>query len=340
LNSLADNLTVRTLPNSIIGVKTAVVSRQLRIANIERLRITSVFAVVSFHTHKWFPNNLCFVGLIILLLCSCAFVVNKPEAYGLVDLTKRKTRRLMVPWVFWSVVYGGLGLAKMILRNVSFSDVFSPMMLLTGTRIHLWYLPFVFVAAMLIGFVHRRIRNIPERFKIVPAILIGALSVLTFSIMQSYVDLWTPLVQWALGLPAIPLGFALGRIMLVQDVRHRRNYYLLATLSTAVAAIACIVLVRLANEMHLNYGIIIAMRYSISVAIICSALYWQGHLDAISRELASLSYGIYLIHPLVIAPFYLFGIAEQHPLVLLFLVLSVSSLITHIMRKTPLKQFV
>jgi len=340
LDILIGNNTMNTKICLPLEAAPEVASVKYRIASIERLRIISIYAVVSFHTHAWFPHSLCFVGLIILLLCSCAFVVNKPETYGLGDLAKRKAERLLVPWLFWSVVYGGLGLAKMIIKNVSFSDVFSAKMLLTGTRIHLWFLPFVFVAAIFLGFVHRRIVRLTERFVIIPGILIGALAVLACSMIQSYVMLWTPLVQWALGLPAIPLGFALGRTMLVQDSRHRRDFYLLATLSTATVAVASVVFAWLDHGAYLKFGIIYATRYFVAVAIVCSGLYWQGHLDTISRKLASLSYGIYLIHPLILIPFYQFGIGIQHPLVLLFVVLFISSLVTFILKKTSFRRFV
>jgi len=148
LNLLVENQTVKTLFQSIAGVKPAVVSRQPRIANIERLRIISAFGVASFHTHDWYPRSIGMASVIILLLSFCAFVVNKPEPYGV------------------------------------------------------------------------------------------------------------------------------------------------------------------------------------------------AKLDSVSANLALLSYGIYLVRPLVLVPLYHFGIALQHPLLLLFLVLSISLLITFILRKTPLKQFV
>lgn len=340
MDSFVEDQVVKPTFRSIEEVEPAIVTKKTRIANIERLRIISIYAVVSFHSHQWFPDSLCFVGLIILLLCSCAFVVNKSEVCGQADLIKRKAKRLLMPWVFWSMAYGGLGLVKMVIENVSFSDVFSPTMLLTGTRAHLWFLPFVFVAAIFLGFVHRMIVKVSERVVIVTAIMIGALAVLVCSIIQSYVMLWTPIVQWALGLPSIPLGFALGRILLVKDDRHKRNYYLLANLSTAIVAITSVLFVWLGNVTYSRFGIIYTMRYCVSMVLICSALYWQGALDIISRELASLSYGIYLIHPFVVITFYEFGIAIEHPLVLLFLVLFISSLIVFVLKKTPFRWFV
>ena len=111
-------------------------------------------------------------------------------------------------------------------------------------------------------------------------------------------------------------------------------------LSTLAACVGCIVFDRLSHGIWLNYGSKFAVRCFVSLVIFCAALHWRGKLDPISASLASSSYGIYLVHPLVLVPFYRLNIAIQHPLLLLFLVLSVSSMITFILRKTPLKQFV
>ena len=340
MNLLVGNHTVKTLFQSITGVKTSAVSRQSRIANIERLRIVSAFGVASFHTHGWFPRSIGVVGFIILLLSYCAFVVNKPEPYSVVKVARRKARRLLKPWLFWSIIYGGLSLAKMVVENVSFSEVFSPTMLLTGTRIHLWFLPFAFVAALLLVLIHRRVVNIPDSFTITTAISIGALCVFGCSIIQSHLQPPTPLAQWVLGLPAIPIGFAIGRIKILQRTEDRTKYFMLVILSTLAACVGCVAFDRLSHGIWLNYSSKFAIRYFVSLVIFCAALHWRGTLDVVSEKMASLSYGIYLIHPLVLVPFYQLGIAVQHPLLLLFLVLSVSSIITFILRKTPLKQFV
>ena len=340
MNLLVGNHTVKTLFQSIAGTKSAVVSRQPRIANIERLRILSAFGVASFHTHGWFPRSIGVAGFIILLLSYCAFVVNKPEPYGVAKVAKRKAERLLKPWLFWSFIYGMLGLAKMVYENVSFSDVFSPTMLLTGTRIHLWFLPFAFVAALLLAWVHRKIVGIRDSYTVITSISIGALCVFGCSIIQSHLRPPTPLAQWILGLPAIPIGFAIGRIKILERTEDRKKYFVFVIFSALAACVGCILFDRLSHGVWLNYSSKFAVRYFVSLVIFCAALHWRGKLDLISARIASLSYGIYLIHPLVLVPFYQFNISIQHPLLLLFLVLSVSSLITFILKKTPLKQFV
>jgi peptidoglycan/LPS O-acetylase OafA/YrhL len=340
LYSIVENHTVKTLFQSITGGKSAVVSRQPRIANIERLRILSAFGVASFHTHGWFPRSIGVVGFIILLLSYCAFVVNKPEPYSVSKVAKRKARRLLKPWLFWSIIFGGLGLAKMVHENVSFSEVFSPTMLLTGTRTHLWFLPFAFVAALLLVLIHRRIVDIRDSITITTAITIGALCVFICSIIQSHLHPPKPLAQWILGLPAIPIGFAIGRIKILERAEDRKKYFVFIILSILAACVGCVAFDRLSHGIWLNYSSKFAIRYFVSLIIFCAALHWRGTLDVVSESIASLSYGIYLIHPLVLVPFYQFSIAVQHPLLLLFLVLSVSSVITFILKKTSLKQFV
>ena len=340
MSSIVENQTVKTSFQSIAGTKTKVVSRQHRIASIERLRIISAFGVVSFHTHEWFPRSIGMVGVIIFLLSFCAFVVNKPEPPSIAKVARNKAQRILKPWLFWSLIYGMLGLVKMVYEHVSFSEVFSPTMLLTGTRSHLWFLPFAFIAALLLAFIHRKIVGIRESYTIISAIFIGALCVFGCSIAQFYLYAPTPLAQWIFGLPAIPLGFAIGRIKILPDARVMKKYFMLLILLTLVASIGCVIFVRLNHGTWIDYSIKFAVRYFVSSLIFCAALVWRGKLDFISAGLASLSYGIYLVHPLVLIPFYQFSIAIQHPLLLLCLVLSISSLITFILKKSPLKQFV
>jgi surface polysaccharide O-acyltransferase-like enzyme len=328
-------------PSRLISeARSPIASRQHQIANIERLRILSAFGVASFHTHDWFPRSFGIVGFIVLLLTFCAFVVNRPEPYGFGDLAKRKAERLLKPWLFWSAIYGALGLVKVIRMDVPFSDVFSATMFLTGTRIHLWFLPFAFVAALLLVLVHRRMTKAPETYNIAAAVLVGMICVLGCSIVQTWIELRTPLLQWTLGLPAIPLGFAIGRIMILPERKDRRNLCLLVVLSTAAALGVYTALLWLERGAWFDPGSEFIVRYGISTVLVCLALLWPGRLDSTSRTFGSLSYGIYLVHPLVVVFLCQLGIFVQQPLLLLFLVLAISGTITLVFKKTLLRQFI
>jgi peptidoglycan/LPS O-acetylase OafA/YrhL len=339
LDLLVANKTVKTVFCLMRGAEPEVAAPQDRIANVERARILSASAVVCFHafSESSLARNVGTVGILIFLLSFCAFVANRTESRDLSEVAKRKSRRLLKPWLFWSVVYGALVVAKVIFRGVPISEAFHPTMLLVGTRTHLWFLPFAFAGALFVAIVCQRIGSVPKRFNIVAAILIGALCVCVCSILQSRFQPPTPLRQWILGTPAIILGLAVGRITLVQKARERRNLYLLAALSTAVA---CIAVVLLCGGPSSDYAAKFAIRYCISVAVLCSALHWQGSLDPISRKLASLSYGVYLVHPLVLIFLHELRIAVQHPLVSLLLAMFISAVVTEVLKKTPLRQFV
>jgi peptidoglycan/LPS O-acetylase OafA/YrhL len=105
----------------------------------------------------------------------------------------------------------------------------------------------------------------------------------------------------------------------------------LATLSTFLTTVVLA---------WLKYNSLFAIRYSISVAVICAALSWHGNLDPVSKKLALLTYGVYLMHPMVVTFLGQLGIATGYPWVLLLLVVTISLATTFILQKTPMRQFV
>jgi peptidoglycan/LPS O-acetylase OafA/YrhL len=340
LNSLAGNSIMKTLFDSLLGARPAVVSRGYRVANMERLRIFAASAIVFFHMCSDLPiaRHLGTVGILVFLISFSAFVVNRPKPLDLESTVRRKAQRLLKPWLFWSVVYSVVVLAKVLYKNVPLSDAFQWTMLLTGSRIHLWFLPFAFVIAILLVLIHRAVADIPAIFTIVIAILAGALCVLGCSIIQSFTQPPTPLRQWILGTPAIFLGLAVGQITLQRRAEDRRNLYLFAVLSMAAV---CAVHVWIFNGLWADYAAKFAVRYFASVTLVCFALHWQGNLDQISRKLASLSYGVYLVHPLVLVFLCELNIGVQHPLASLVVVLVISAGTAHILRKIPfMRQFI
>ena len=340
VNSLAGDSIARMLFDSVLAARPAAVSGGYRIANIERLRILSAAAVVCFHTcgDLSIARHLGTVGILVFLISLCGFVVNRREPLDPASTMKRKARRLLKPWLFWSIVYGFLPLVKVVYKGVPFSDAFSWTMLVTGTRTHLWFLPFAFAAALLLAFINRALADVSNPRAVMGAIVVGALGVFGFSIVQSCLQPPTPLRQWVLGAPAIFLGLAVGRITLQHKAEDRRNLYLLTILSPLAAYAA---LAWLFSGSWLDYAGTFAFRYCASVAVICFALQRQGTLDPISKKLSSLSYGIYLVHPLIMVFLAEFRVPVRNPLLLLPLVLLISAVITDVLKRLPfVKQFV
>jgi peptidoglycan/LPS O-acetylase OafA/YrhL len=301
-------------------------------ANVDRLRILAAIGVASFHTHPAFPRCIGVISFIILMLSFGAFVANRQHKYDIGDLARRKTRRLLKPWLFWSAVYAAVGLIKVFIEDVSFSEVFSPSMLLTGTRIHLWFLPFAFIAALILAQVHNATTKQNELPKIYLGIAVGILCLLICSAVLRYADPGAPIRQWMLGIPAVPLGFALGRTLILSDPRQRRNIYVLVSVLIAAAGAA------LAWQ---GISRRLALSHCVAIPIVCASLYWPGDLDSVSRRLAALSYGIYLSHPLVVTMLAKCGLDNsQSPALLLLAVVSVSTIITLFLKRTPANEFV
>ena len=60
-----------------------------------------------------------------------------------------RARGLLLPWLAWSAVYGGVKVAEAVVGGQPPGNAFAPWMLLTGPAIHLWFLPFAFAASLL-----------------------------------------------------------------------------------------------------------------------------------------------------------------------------------------------
>lgn len=342
LNSLAASGMIRAVLHLALGAKPEVVPCGYRIANVDRLRVLSVSAVVFFHmcSDSVWARHLGTIGILVFLLSLSIFVVNRPGQLDLAEVLRRKTQRLLKPWLFWSTVYGMVALLKVLhpTRGVPFSDAFGWTMLLIGTRIHLWFLPFSFVAVMLLALIHRAITGASNSFVITAAIVLGTLSVAGCAMIQSCVQPPTPLRQWILGAPAMFLGLAIGRIMLQEKAEDKRNLYLFTVL---LMGAVCAVFLWILSGLWADYAGKFAIRYCVAAALVCFGLHWQGSLDPISKKLASLSYGIYLVHPLVEIVLSELGIAVERPYVSLLLVLVFSALAADVIKRTPFfRQFI
>jgi len=77
-----------------------------RIANIDRLRIVAAVGIVWFHTMGAPYRRIGYTGLPIFLLVFFSLILRSTHADSTAQFLKRRWDRLMVPWLFWSIVYG------------------------------------------------------------------------------------------------------------------------------------------------------------------------------------------------------------------------------------------
>lgn len=194
-----------------------------------------------------------------------------------------RARRLLLPWVLWSLLYGLLIVRGAYRAGLPLFDAFSPTVLLTGTALHLWFLPFAFVAILACRLVQVWIpRNSTGLFLFLGIFVSG--TVATAFALEAHGRV-APGEQWLSATPAVLLGFAL---VLAERVR----WGLALVLCVALSVFSTL---RLSG---LPYG---TMEYLITSVLTVAILAWPVAARPCTVLLSQLSIGIYLVHPLAMS---------------------------------------
>jgi hypothetical protein len=110
--------------------------------------------------------------------------------------------RLLRPWLIWSAVYGSLKLAEVLVVGKPFSSEFELSMLLTGPAIHLWFLPFAFLACLA---VYPLARIWPAGG---PSVTGPQAALALVALVMLWAGQSGPLEKWVYVLPSLFLGLA------------------------------------------------------------------------------------------------------------------------------------
>lgn len=292
-----------------------------RIWALEYLRILAAFGIVWFHNSAVPLHWLGLSGLWVFLLISFMLLSRTAPNEPFAAFAAAKARRVMVPWVFWSALYLLFGLGRFWRHGTPFYEEW---MLLTGFSLHLWYLPYLFGAAVALYFVRRSNAAIDG-----PA---GVLFLVTVALaMLAANGVWhpdtPPFAQWMTAVPVTLLGYALGRIALVRDARFRRAAVMVLAVCVTVVCIARLFI----PGRHGQDGVTVLLGFGAFVA--------AGALPlpptAAVRMLSPLTLGIYLIHPLVMDMFSRL-VGESASLLRVVMVFAVCAVVVYGMKKIPI----
>ena len=300
-----------------------------RWANIERLRILALLEIVGFHAATDRVFFIGGVGLAAFLILTNLFNCTASDKRGFRQFARDKINRLLWPWIFWSAVYGALRIAFAILRGNPIGSEFDALMVLYGTNVHLWFIPFAMVSGIVVGYVQSRTRALPHGPVIATSATIGA-GVLLVSAYVPLNQFPTPFSQFTYAAAAPFIGFAMGRTLLIESSTARR----FTRIALCVAAVA--------------FGVVayflpierMAVRYAIMVIVITIALVWPGKNDWLTRRLTPLLLGVYLVHPLLIRLSKQSDWSDQYVLPYAVAIFIASAFTVWAMRKTVLKRFV
>lgn len=288
--------------------------RAARLAGIEVLRLVAAAGIVWFHAGA--PGAVIgYGGLPVFVLLSVAFAAEAaalpPEA-----VVRAQARRLLVPWLAWSGVYALLRVAEAVARGeppVAWAD---PWMLLTGPVLPLWYLPFAFA-------VTTAVRVARPRRAPVAWCAAGAGLLVLVAVLLPRLAVPPPVPQWVFVAPSVLLGLGLAGVPRGPGARRLAA----GLVGAAVAATAAAALLG---------GGRFALPYLVGVA--ACAVAWCVDLPAAPRlrAVTDLAFGLFLVHPLVLAVALLS--LPPRSVVVAAVTLAASAALAALMRRTLARQ--
>ena len=253
-----------------------------RNGTLDIARLIAAFGIVLFHSGA--PGRsigyaaLPFFLILLVLLGLPAASHQRFERFA-----ASRAQRLLVPWIVWSAIYGAIKLLEVGLTNRTLYQEFSISMLVTGPALHLWFLPFAFVACLLL----------PPMQRLWPATNTGRRLMLGFVLFASFASfglqqggtLPTPIAQWAMALPAIGLGLAFG-------LSRSENALLVAS------AVGVLLIGILAYLVGWTNGLL-QLGLASAASLLCLAMHSRE--SSLSRLCAQTSLTVYLVHPLLLS---------------------------------------
>lgn len=263
---------------------------EARLAGVEWLRLIACLGIVAFHAQV--PGGQAALGgLPAFAMLTVAFAARTARGRSWTSFAHARVQTLLLPWVFWSVVYAAMNAAMALKAGHPAFGWFEPSMWLTGPAIHLWFLPFAMIASLSIG------GAVAGRGK-GPGADRGAYDWLGW-LAAGAATMWlaamvldrdpkppVPFEQYISVLSGIPLGVCLSKI----PAGERSSWWRLGVFGV-VASGVCVA------EMAFGFH---AIALPDLVAVISCAIAWgiPAKAGPLTLKFSRLSYGVYLLHPI------------------------------------------
>lgn len=294
-------------------------ARDGRVWSYEYLRVAAAFSVVLYH-QKGPCYWLGVAGLSLFLLISFSLLAGSKTDAPLGAFAASRARRVLLPWVFWSAVYLAMNLLRQWRHGTPF---FEPWMVPAGFSLHLWYLPFLFTASVVVYAVRQRCPAVDRPAGVGVCAALGLAVFVANAVLLPTV---IPVHQWLTAAPSTLFGQALGRIGLGRAARPR--WAATAALLAATAAV-CAVRFFIPGRQALD-----AVMLLLGLALFSAAGAVRLPDTAAVRLLAPLTMGIYVVHPLVMDMF-VRAAGASNTLLRVSLVFAASAALVYCMRKAP-----
>jgi len=258
-----------------------------RIESYDWVRLLAAINVVLFHVSPSPTGYLGRGGVPAFLMIAASIPAMKTglEAFG--PFAAHRARRILVPWLFWSAVFGLVAGARYLHRGIV--PEWTVHELLIGTSMHLWFFPAVFVGTLLVWIVLRLIDPLDNSRALV-LILGGGLGLFAIHAWLSKNGaLSVPYGHWAFAAPALAIGMALG--LACRESNRSRRAALVITVGFAAVLGA-----------GLHWAIDekgSAISYFLAGTALPATLLLPLHSGVVLQSFTRVSLGVYALHPLV-----------------------------------------
>ncbi len=309
----------------------AATGERSRVAGFDVLRLAALTAVVAFHAGAPGAGYTAW-RMPALTIITTALVAGRGEPRPLAEQARRSASRLLIPWLFWCAVYAAIDACFYLKIGKCLLDELGVRVLLTGTSIHLWYLPFAFVMVLAVNAARRATDRMPPAAigAVAAVVAVAALVIVARDGTYRLESGPTPWPQWLRVVPAVFLGLAVG------TVTRRLSGRELAVVAAAVAAAGVAAAAALGDELP--------ARYAVAIVLVASATRWRSRPPRWLAEAAGLGMGVYLVHiavyRVVYAATHRLPTPDPSPTVLALMVVALSFAAAWGLSRTPLKRFV
>lgn len=284
---------------------------------LDALRIVAMMDIVSIHITGHYL--LWGMGLPVFIIVAVALGVRKPALPGWGELpgaARKRAARVLMPWVVWTVFFG---LNRIFWAGVddekTVTGLFYPWMVLGGTSMHLWFLPFIFVAELAVLGVLAPLRRVPTGLVIAGAVGLAVVCIVLTGAVYDDARLiygsmsmrsddyaeraalygWTVRKSWLFGTASLCLGVALGRTLSLSvggSATPRR--WLLG--GAVVMFGLFFVWAHVDNPIIHGHAIWQWWRQMFALLLVAVAVQFTGKTPAWLMRIAVLTMGIYLLH--------------------------------------------
>lgn len=283
-------------------------------SDVELLRIIAAFGIVLFHSRYSFAREVSYSSLIIFIIFSSYFSTISTKKHSVVQ----RALRLLLPCVIWSILYAVLNIFQG--KKIFFDEYNVLSSILSTSSIHLWYLPYVFFCIVLIDFIKVYVSYTSIAFF---SITVSSFLLITSPVWRCF-NYISPFGQYIHAFPAVLIGVLFG---LLHNFSFRKKFIFLSVL---FVSLFCVYFMQVPG---------VSTTYLIGT-LACSILLEKDSIlpkYSFIFEVSKLTFGVYLIHIIILMFFRYYGFSGLFLAVNSFLI---SSVVVYFIKKVLPKRII